>query len=155
MNIIRLGLLIATLCAACGAASAQPSQCYVVTYRRDPVSKAQASARIALGSFEWQGDKPLAGVFQHQSTGVFTAVKVERVAGVSGKRPQDKIRLAISFVGKPDDVFDDNGAAEAEATYDEKWKWLSVSKNLEVGGQLHTYYLRCDRGSFKLLRVFP
>ena len=155
MNIIRLWLLIATVCTACGLASAQTSQCYVVTYRRDSVSKAQASARIALGSFGWEGDRPLAGVFRHESTGVFAAVRVERVAGVSGKRPQDKIRLAISFVGKSDDVFDDDRAAEAEAIYDEKWKWLSVSKNIKVGDQLHTYYLRCDRGSFKLLRVFP
>lgn len=155
MIIIRLGLLLTAIFSACGLASAQTSQCSVVTFRRDSVTKTQASARIVLGSFEWQGDKPLAGVFQHQSTGLFTAVKVERVAGVGGNRPKDTIRLAISFVGKPGDVFDDDRAAEAEATYDRNWKWLSVSKNIKVAEQLHTFYLRCDRGSFKLIRIHP
>ena len=145
MKIIRLGLLIIAICAACGLASAQAGQCYVITYQRDPVSKKQASARIALGVFDWQTDRPLAGVVQHQSTGVFIAVKGERGAS-SGRASRETIRIAISFVEKPDDPFDEVGAAEAEATYDERWRRLSVSKNIKVADGLHTYYLECEKG---------
>ena len=146
MKIIRLGLLIIAICAACGLASAQAGQCYVITYQRDPVAKKQASARIALGVFDWEMDKPLAGVVQHQSTGVFIAVRGERVASSGRAVPRETIRIAISFVEKPDAPFDEVGAAEAEATYDERWKRLSVSKNIKVVDGLHTYYLECDKG---------
>jgi hypothetical protein len=152
MKIIKLGLLLATICAACGLASAQANQCYVITYERDPETKKQAGPRIQIGAFDWHGDKPLVGVLQDQSTGVFIAVRAERVAGSGRTAPKEAIRLAISFVAKPGDGIDEAGAAEAEATYGERWKQLSVSKNIKVGNGLYTYHLSCDRGGKKTIR---
>lgn len=147
MKIIRLGLLITTICAVCVSASAQANQCYVATYRRDPVTKKQASARIALGTFAWQADQPLAGVVQDQSTGVYVAVRGERAASPGRTAPRETIRIAISFIARPGDAFDEAGAAEAEATYDERWRRLSVSKNIKIADALYTYYVDCDRSN--------
>jgi hypothetical protein len=155
MKIIRCGLLLTIICSACGLASAQGKECRVIYYERDLKTNKQVSARIVVGGFDWQGDRPMTRVVQHQATGVFTAVRVERVAGSGGKSANEKIRLAISFVEKPDDGFNEVGPAEAEATYDENWLSLSVSKNIKVADRLYTYYLGCDRRSNKPLRIVP
>ncbi len=152
MKIIRCGLLLTIMCTACGLASAQANRCQVITYQRDPVTKKQAGPRIVIGAFDWQADKPLAGVVQDQSTGVFAAVRAEWFTSSEGKSPKEKIRLGISFVGKPGDDIDEIESAEVEASYGEHWKWLSVSKNIKVADRLYTYYLSCERGGKVTIR---
>jgi hypothetical protein len=155
MKHIMLILFVTTICAGYGLASAQANQCYVVSYERDPETKRQAGPRIALGAFDWQADKPLSRVVHDQSTGVFIAVRGERVASSGRATPKETIRIAVSFVEKMGDAFDEAGAAEAEATYDERWKQLSVSKNIKVADGLYTYYLSCERGGKKTYRPDP
>jgi hypothetical protein len=138
---MRYGLLIILVFSIYGLASAQTDVCYVARYERDLKTKKQASARIVFGDFKLESENPTTKLFQDWS-GVIIALRVERT-------PRKEIRLAISSVEKPDNVFSEVDSAEAESKYDENWRFLQVSKNLKVADHLYTYIFRCLRDNGK------
>ncbi|HEX8774720.1 MAG TPA: hypothetical protein VF735_14205, partial [Pyrinomonadaceae bacterium] len=121
---MRYGLFIILVFAMCSLATAQTDVCYVARYERDLKTKKQSSARIAFGEFKLEGENPTTKLFKDWS-GVLVGVRVERTQ-------LKRIILAISSVEKPENGFDEIDSAEAEAIYDEKWRFLSVSKNIKV-----------------------
>jgi hypothetical protein len=73
---------------------------------------------------------------------------VEQIKSIVGKEPR-RIRLAIAFVDKPENVFDEVNNSEAETIYDKNWKWIGLSKNIKVENRIYTFQVSCERKSVK------
>jgi hypothetical protein len=148
MNIrkIQLGLLFTVLFTASRLAHAQNEVCRVTTFVRDFDSKEQVTgSTFVVGEFRLRPEEEsLTRFFHHQESGADISVGVERVKSESKGMP-GKIRLAMSFDGKPDDVFDLIDNAEAESIYDKSWRLLAVSDNLRVGNRIYRFTFGCER----------
>jgi len=104
-----------------------------------------SSSRHRVGEFLFKIEEGSATKrIRHEETGVNVSVGVEYDKSFFEGEPKT-IRLAIAFAGKPEDVFDEVGRAEAETIYDRHWRWLSVSKDIEVGSRVYTYSMGCGR----------
>jgi hypothetical protein len=123
---------------------AQTEVCSLTTYFWDDASKS-SSSRSLLGKFplEFEGDS-ISKAFRHQESGVNIYVGAEQITGILKNDPK-KLRIAVSFQGKPD-VFDDVDRAEAETAYDRTWRWLSVSKSIRIENRVYTFTFGCERG---------
>jgi hypothetical protein len=96
-------------------------------------------------SFE---DDSVTKLFHHKESGVDISVGVEQIKSIVGKEPR-RIRLAIAFVDKPENVFDEVNNSEAETIYDKNWKWIGLSKNIKVENRIYTFQVSCERKSVK------
>ena len=82
--------------------------------------------------------------FRHSESGLDLYVGVQKGRGLMKNDPK-KLRVAISFENKFEDVFDEPSRAEAETVYDRNWKWLAVSKSLRIGSRVYTFTFGCER----------
>ena len=151
MRILRFVGCFALLCAASNGAYAQTEVCSLTTYFRDLESKEQvSSSRFLVGSFPLQlADDELTKFFHHQESGINISVGIQMIRSIFSEKEPKRMRLAISFTGKPDDVYDLLEGAGAESIYDKHWKWLSVSNNIKVGGRIYTFTFGCERKNQK------
>ena len=92
---------------------------------------------------ELEGDS-ITKLFRHQESGVNISVGVEQVKGIFENEPK-RIRVAMSFGEKPEDVFDGLESVEAESIYDKHWRWLAVSKNIQVANRIYTFTFGCEK----------
>jgi hypothetical protein len=145
---IRLGLLFVLLLTASSLVHAQSEVCRVTTFLRDLGSKEEVTgSTFVVGEFRLQpGEESMTKFFHHQESGANISVGVERVKGES-KKDQGTIRLALSFDGKSEDVFDLIDNAEAETIYDKNWMSLAVSDNFMVGSRIYRFTFGCVRDS--------
>ena len=143
---IRLGLLFCALLTASSVVRAQSEGCRVTTFLRDLDSKEEVTgSTFVVGEFGLQsGGMSTTKFFQHHESGANISVGIERVKDES-KNVQGKIRLAMSFDGKPGDVFDLIDNAEAESIYDKSWKLLAISDNYRVGNRIYRFTFECAR----------
>lgn len=144
MRILRFGSLLLLLLVSSGRAHAQSGECGVTTYFFDSEAES-SSSRFLVGSFPLKLEEDaITKLFTHQESGVNISVGVEQVRGIIENAPR-RIRIAISFTGKPEDVFDEIERAEAETFYDKNWRGLSVSKNIRVANRTYTFSFACER----------
>ena len=139
-------LLIILLFTVVSRTQAQTEVCSVRTYFRDLDTKA-SSSWFLVGRFplSFENDS-ITKLLHYQESSVNISVGVEQVKSIFEKEPS-RIRLAISFVGKPEDVFDEIDNSEAETIYDKNWRWLTVSKSLKVENRIYTFQVGCERNS--------
>jgi len=144
MRILRISSLLLLLLTSGSLAQAQTEVCGVSTYFRDLEEKS-SSSRFSVGKFPLElEDDAITKLFLRQESGISISVGVEQVRGIFENEPR-RIRMAMSFVGKPEDVFDEIESAEAESIYDKNWRWLSVSKNIKVANRIYTFTFGCER----------
>jgi hypothetical protein len=144
MNILRISSLLPLLLVLGSLAHAQTESCGVTTYFLDLEARS-SSSWFLVGRFplKLEGDA-ITKQFIHAESGVNISVGVEQVIGIFEGEPR-RMRIAMSFIGKPEDVFDEIESAGAESIYDKNWRWLSVSKNLQVANRIYTFRFGCER----------
>lgn len=140
---MRLFLLIVLLLTITSSIHAQTEICGVRTYFRDLDAKA-SSSWFLVGEFPLSfDDDSVIKSFNHQESGLNISVGVEQVKSIFEK-PR-RISVAISFVGKPEDVFYETDNSEAETIYDKNWRWIAVNKSIKVENRLYTFQFSCER----------
>ncbi len=123
--------------------------CSVTSYFWDDGSKS-SSSRFLIGEFPLKlEDDILVKEFKHEETGVIVNVGVQEVKGITKQDPK-RLRVAISFEGKPENIFDELGRAQAETIYDHNWKWLSVSKSIRIKRRIYTFSFGCEKTVVKI-----
>jgi hypothetical protein len=143
MKILRGSLLLLVGLLGGKMVQAQGEVCSLTVYFWDETSKS-SSSRSLVGKFPLELEGGSASkAFRHQESGKYIYVGVEQIASISKHDPK-KIRIAVSFQGKPD-VFDDIDRAEAETIYDKTWRWLLVSKSVRIENRIYTFSFGCER----------
>ena len=144
MRILRRSSLLLLLMVSGRLANAQTEVCGVTTYYWDSEAKA-SSSRFSVGTFPLKLEEDaITKYFLHHESGVSISVGVGQVRSIFEDEPR-RIRMAISFVSKLEDIFDEIERAEAESIYDKNWRWLSVSKNIRVANRIYTFTFGCER----------
>ena len=141
-------LLLMVLIVSAGMVHAQSELCRLTTFwvDRNPFS---SSSRHLVGEFPLLiEDEPIAKLLRHADSGVNVSIGIAISKGIFKGEPT-RIRLALGFLDRPEDVFDDVAHSEAESVYDRNWRWLSVSKSVEVEKRIYTFALGCERKNAK------
>jgi hypothetical protein len=145
MKYSRSILLLSFLISLPASTRAQSQVCKLRTFwvERDPFI---SSSWELVGTFPLTatGEHPLRKLLHHEESGMDISVGVELNRYLDKKEPR-LIRLGLRFSGKPDKVFDEKDATEAESVYDKHWRLLSVSKNIEKGKRTYTFSFSCER----------
>ncbi|MGB7208885.1 MAG: hypothetical protein WBD27_09525 [Pyrinomonadaceae bacterium] len=124
--------------------NAQSETCKVRTYFLELESKS-SSSWFLVGEFPLElEDDAITKSFRHQESGVDVSVGVEQVKSIF-KNESKSLRIALSFAGKPENVFDALDRAEAETLYDKNWKLISVTKNIQIANRIYTFTFGCAR----------
>ena len=132
------------LVAAGGMVRAQSVQCSLTTFWVDQNPFA-SSSRHLVGKFPLViEDEPIAKVLRHDDSGINVSIGIEILKGIFKGEPT-RIRLAIAFLDKPKDIFEDVAHSEAESIYDGNWRWLSVSRSVAVEKRVYTFTFGCER----------
>jgi hypothetical protein len=148
MNRLNFIFLLMLLVVSGGMAQAQSEMCSLTTFwvDKDPFS---SSSRHLVGEFPLViAEEPIVKSLRHADSGVNVSIGVEISKGIFKGEPT-RIRLAIAFLDKPEDVFDDVAHSEAESVYDKNWRWLSVSKSVEIERRIYTFTFGCERKNAK------
>jgi hypothetical protein len=132
------------LVTARGMVQAQSVQCTLTTFWVDQ-SPFASSSRHLVGKFPLViEDEPMPRVFRHDDSGINVSIGIEIFKGIFKGEPT-RIRLAIAFLDKPENVFDDVAHSEAESVYDRNWRWLSVSRIVGIEKRVYTFTFGCER----------
>jgi hypothetical protein len=124
--------------------NAQTEVCSIRTYFRDLDAKI-SSSWFLVGEFPLSlEDDSINKLFHHQESSIDISVGVERIKSIFEKDPR-RISVAIAFVRKPEDVFNETDNSEAETIYDKNWRWIAVSKNIKVENRIYTFQFSCER----------
>ena len=126
------------------AVKGQSKVCFVTTYFWDNESKS-SSSRSLVGKFplELDGDQ-LVKELKYSKTSTNVYVGVEQITSVSSQKTKT-LRVAISFDGNAENIFDELNRAEAETVYDRNWRFLSVSKNIKIEHRVYTFTFSCEK----------
>jgi len=137
--------MIGIMVLASGVISAQTSSCRLIesSVRLNPF---QASSNNLVGTFPVVlRDTPITKTFRHDESGLDVSVGVDVIKGILKDKPT-RIRVAISFGSKPEQVFDvANQASEAESIFDNRWRFLSVSRTIARNDRFYTFTFSCGR----------
>lgn len=93
-------------------------------------------------------ENPSTKLLRHEESGTNVSVGLELIEGLGTKGPP-RIRLGISFSDNNKNVFDELDVANAESVYDRHWRFLSVSKSVEIQKRTYTFNFGCQRGIAK------
>ena len=124
-------------------AQAQSHVCYVRYSYADKQMKARSSF-FGLGKFRTSfSDETVIKSFYHDESKVTVNVGVEYPSRTVGNENAG-LRLAIAFSGKSENVFDEVGRAEAQASGSNSMKSsLLLSKSVETENRIWKFYLSC------------
>jgi hypothetical protein len=148
MKSLKLIYLFMAVIWSGGTVQAQSGVCRLTTFwvDRDPFS---SSSRHLVGEFPLVlEDEPILKLMRHADSGVNVSIGIKFYKGIFKGEPT-RIRLAIGFQDKPEDIFDDLDRSEGESVYDKNWRWLSVSKSLEIEKRVYTFTIGCERTNRK------
>jgi hypothetical protein len=144
MRIKKPIFIVCLILMAAGFAYSQETKCVVSGYINDPKTKT-STRTFNLGQFVIRpNEDEVVKHFSDKESGVNVSVGILKVIS-SFKTARDKIKLRISFTGKPDDDFALLDGAEAESIYDENWEWLAVSDKVSAASQIYAFTLSCGR----------
>jgi hypothetical protein len=144
MKSLKLLFLLIALTVSSRMVQAQSEVCSVTTFwvDKNPFS---SSSRHLVGEFPLEvEDEPVVKLLRHADSGVNVSTGIEISKGIFKGEPT-RIRLAIGFLDKPENVFDDLAHSEAESIYDGNWRWLSVSQSVEIEKRIYTFTFGCER----------
>lgn len=140
---LRIVLAFSLLITAAIYTQAQSHVCYVRYSYADVQLKARSSF-FSLGEFHTSfSDEPVTKSFYHDESKATVNVGVEYPSRTVGNENAG-LRLAIAFSGKPENIFDEVGHAEAQASGSNPMKGsLLLSKSMETANRIWKFYLSC------------
>ena len=113
------------------------------------LDKKQSSSWFLVDKFPLSFEEDsVTKLFHHEKSGINISIGVEHIKSIFGKEPR-RIRLAIAFIDKPENVFDEIDNSEAETIYDKNWQWVGLSKKIKVENRIYTFQVSCERKSVK------
>ena len=142
----RAKRIVVSFCFLLIAASyvqAQEHVCYVRFTDEDTQTQTRSSF-FGLGEFRTSfADDTVTKSFKHDESNVMVNVGVKYPSrGIGNKNAG--IILAIAFSGKPENVFDEIGRAEAQDSGSNPMRnSLMLSKSVEGRNRIWTFYLSC------------
>ena len=127
-----------------GVAVGQAAKCSIPTFFVDLKSQASTS-RFLIATFplELRGDE-FTRNFIDKESGRAIYVGRQLIKGTV-KKERSRLRLKVSFTGKPNDSYDSFDGAEAETIYDKRWKWLAVTDEFKLGDRIYTFTFGCEQ----------
>jgi hypothetical protein len=148
MNILNIIFLFVLLVVSGGMVQAQSEMCSLTTFWVDK-APFSSSSRHLVGEFPLIIDEePIVKLLRHADSGINVSIGVDVFKGIFKGEPS-RIGLAIAFRDKSEAVFDDVEHSEAESVYDKNWRWLSVSKSVQVEKRIYTFTFGCERKTAK------